>query len=64
MPDGFGVAGLDGGGSGGSFECCFGVEERGLEGRRETGLEAGEEAVGDIDSCFDRDRDRDLVRNL
>lgn len=45
----------------------FGVEERGREGRRETGFDAGGtggRALGDTESCFDRDRDRDLVRNL
>lgn len=66
------MEGVEGGSGGRGFAVCFlglgvtVVEERGREGKRETGFELGETDMedGGGGSSFGRERDRDLVRKL
>ena len=65
------MEGVEGGSGGSGFVVCFflgfGVtveEERGREGKRETGFELGETDMEGGGSSFGRERDRDLVRKL
>lgn len=66
------MEGLEGGsgGRGLAGNCFLGfgvtvVEERGREGKRETGFESGETDMGGgVGSSLGRERDRDLVRKL